>query len=455
MNQRTFSYLLVCSAVLAPAHAYAAAPAPLSLSEAATLARTNNLSVRQSRQAIQVTEAEKAVTLANSLPSLSLSSSANYQELPGASRQAFSGGGFGNIVGFPANGAFVDTTLSANQVIFDAFATRDQVAIIDANTRAAHLAAVQSEQDVMLQSAIAYFDVLRTEGLARVAAEALKQAKELLRLSELRWRTGTGTKSDVLQQRAQLANATGQFTQAQNAVNLARLNLSNVLNAPVSDRPLVAHVTVPTISVQLARDLETAVARRTEVLQLEARQEAEETRVSLESRALLPTMQATSRYAQRNFNEGQFLAGVTVNWAVFDSFRARNRMASAAEQARSTGLQLEQSRQRVALEIRQQFQSRQEARQRVSSAREGLAAAQEAYRLALKRYEAGVATPFEVTNVQNTHIQSQNNYIQAINDLNTAEVRLARALGFDLANMLAKSTSSEKKLNPEPAKTGR
>lgn len=444
MKSRALSLILTAGLSAIPSLAWAQPLQPLSLDEAIALARTNSLSVQQSRQAVQVTEAEKAVTLSNSLPSFSVSSSANYQELPGASGRAFAGGGFGNIVGFPAPGAYVDTTLSANQVIFDAFATRDQVAIIDANARAAHLAVVQSEQETMLQSAVAYFDVLRAEGIARVAAETLKQAKEFLRLGELRWRTGTGTKAEVLQQRAQLANATGQYTQAQNAVNLARLNLSNILNAPVGDRPLVAQVTVPTVAVNLAKDLNLAISRRTEVLQLEARHEAEETRISLESRALLPTMQATSRYAQRNLNEGQFLAGVTVNWAVFDSFRARNRMASAAEQARVTKLQLEQSRQRVALEIRTQFQSRQEAKQRVASAREGLAAAQEAYRLALKRYEAGVATPYEVTDVQNTQIQSQNNYIQAINDLNAAEVRLARALGYDLAALLAKAEKRKK-----------
>jgi outer membrane protein TolC len=444
VKARAFNWIIAATLIFAPVPAWAEAVAPLSLAETIELARKNSLSVQQSRQAIQVNEAEKAVTLSNSLPSLSVSSSANYQELPGASGRAFAGGGFGNIVGFPAPGAYVDTTVSANQVIFDAFATRDQVAILDANTRAAHLAAVQAEQEVMLQSAVGYFDVLRTEGLSRVAAETLKQAKEFLRLGELRWKTGTGTKAEVLQQRAQLANALGQYTQAQNAVNLARLNLSNIVNAPVGDRPLVAQVTVPTVMVNMAKDLKLAVSRRTEVLQLEARREAEETRVSLESRALLPTMQATSRYSQRNLNEGQFLAGVTVNWAVFDSFRARNRMASAAEQARVTGLQVEQSRQRVALEIRQQFQSRQEAKQRVASAREGLSAAQEAYRLALKRYEAGVATPYEVTDVQNTHIQSQNNYVQAINDLNAAEVRLARALGYDLAPLLALANKNAK-----------
>lgn len=408
----------------------------LTLFEAIQLAKANSLAAQASRQNVHVTEAERAVTVSNVLPTVGLRTSANYQELPGSSARAFGGGGFGNIVGFPASGAYVDSTVSASQTIFDAFATRDQLAIIEDNLTMGKLAALQAEQDAMQAAAVAYFDVLRAEGLANVSAEAVRQATEHMRLGELRLKAGTGTRAEVLQQRAQLANAQGQLTQARNAVNLARLTLSNALNAPVGDRPLAGDPAVPPMQVDLAKGLKPAIERRTEVKQLEAKQHAEETRVSLESRALWPNLAASGSYAQRNLSEGQWQAGVTLNWTIFDSFRVRNRMASALEQARVTKLQTEQTRQRVALEIRQQYQSRLEAEQRVAVAREGLASAQEAYRLALKRYQVGIATPFEVTDVQTTMIQSSNNYIQAVNDLRAGEVRLARALGYDLGEML-------------------
>ena len=435
---RAFRPLALALALVASVGAPALAQPqdPLSLYEAIQLARANSLAALQSRQAINVTEAERAVTVANVLPTVGLQTSANYQELPGASASAFGGGAFGNIVGFPATGAYVDSTISASQTIFDSFATRDQLSIIDDNLTIGKLAAVQAEQDAMQQAAVAYFDVLRAEGLAAVAQEAVRQAGEHMRLGELRLKAGTGTRAEVLQQRAQLANAQGQLGQARNAVNLARLALSNSLNAPVGDRPLAGDPAVPPLRVDVAKELKPALDRRTEVKQLETRQHAEETRVSLESRALLPNLAASGRYSQRNLAEGQWQAGVTLNWTIFDSFRVRNRMASALEQARVTRLQTEQTRQRVALEIRQQYQNRAEAETRVATTREGLAAAQEAYRLALKRYQVGIATPFEVTDVQTTMIQSGNNYVQAINDLRAAEVRLARALGFDLAEML-------------------
>jgi outer membrane protein TolC len=427
---------LAALVVLVAGPALAQGEAALDLAEAVLLARDNSLAAQQNRQQLKVTEADRAVAVSTVLPSVSLQTSANYNRLPASQAAAFGGGAFGGVVGFPTSGTAVDTTISAQQVIFDAFATRDTLAIYDQQLRIGALAVQQAEQEAMANTAVAYFDVLRAEGLAGVSADGVKQAQEHLRLGNLRLKAGTGTRAEVLQLRAQLANAQGNLTQARNQVNIARMNLANLLNAPVGDRPLASAPVVSPLPVDLAHDLAAGVERRPEVQQLVAKAAADQTRVSQESRALWPNLTATSSYSQRDLNEGQFAAGLRLSWSLFDSFKVRNRMESALNSARVDQIQAEQARQRVALEIRQQYQTREEAKTRVLSAREGLASAQEAYRLALKRYAVGVATTFEVTDVQNTLLQSGNNYVQALDDLRASEVRLAKALGLDLAEYL-------------------
>ena len=419
--------------VLAAAELAAFAPqgqTALDLGEAVSLARSNSLAAQVSRQQLHGTEAERAAIISGALPSVGLTSTANYSRLPGQSGASL--GGFGGLVGFPATGTNVDSTLAAQQVIFDAFATRDTLAIYDQQLRIGALAITQAEQEAMANTAVAYFDVLRTEGLAQVSADAVKQQQEHLRLGELRLKAGTGTRADVLQLRAQAANAQGQLMQARNAVNLARMNLANLLNAPVGDRPLVSSPVVPSVTVNLVNDLRPGVERRQEVQSASARHEADTLRIQQQSRQLWPNLMASGQYSQRDLNEGQWTAGLKMSWTLFDSFKVRNQMEGSLAASRADQIQLEQVRQRVALEIRQTYQVREEARQRVTIQREGLAAAQEAYRLALKRYKVGVATIFEVTDVQTTLVQSGNNYVQAVNDLRGAEVRLAKALGLDL-----------------------
>ena len=435
---------LTASLWLLAAPAMAQGTSELTLAEAVLLARDNSLAAMQSERQVQAAQAQRAVTVGNALPTFSLQTSANYNQLPASSglAQLFGGSSGGGLVGFPAQGVTADTTLQGNIVLFDAFATRDAIKIADYQLYISRLGAYQAKQESMVNAAVAYFDVLRAEGLAKVAQDGVKQAQEHLRLGDLKLRAGTGTRAETLQLRAQLANAQGQLTQARNGVTIARLRLSNVLNAPVADTPLFDNPKVPALDVAIGEQLPVALARRTEVQQLEARKQISETQIDLESRATWPNLQGTTRYSQRGLNAGQFLAGVTANWALFDGFKARNRMEVARSQAQADLVQLEQTRQNIALEIRQQYQTREEAQSRVAVAREGLQAAQEAYRLAVKRYEVGLATPFELTDVQTTAIQSGNNYVQAINDLRVAQIRLARAMGVDLGAFVASAPTA-------------
>jgi outer membrane protein TolC len=437
-NRLLFAASLAGAIALTPGMAFAQGEgAALGLIDTVQLARDNSLAAQLARQQLQGTQANRALTQGQVLPTISLQTSANYNELPAGGFASLLGGSSGGgLVGFPAQGVTVDNTLQAQQVIFDAFATRDALTIADLQLKASQLAVVQAEQDAMRDAAVAYFQVLRAQGLADVSTETVKQTQEQLRLGELKLKAGTGTRAEVLQLRANLANAQGALTQARNGVNIARLQLSNAVNAPVGDRPLDASPRVPALSVSPEKDLPSGIARRTEVQRLALQQEASETQVGLESRALWPNVAAVGRYSQRGFNQGQFLAGLNVNWALFDGFKTRNRMELAQNNAEVAKVQVEQTRQQIALDIRQQYQTREEARTRIATAREGLSAAQEAYRLALKRFQVGLATTFEVSDVQNTLVQSGNNYVQAVNDLRVAEIRLARALGYDLAGFV-------------------
>jgi outer membrane protein len=428
-----------------PKPAAVAAEPSLSLADVVLLARDNSLGAQLGRRKLETTLAQRSLTYSNAFPSLGIHSEASYNQLPAKLAEVFGGFGAGGIPGFPAPGIVVDNTLSARQVLFDAFATRDAVAIADYQLAIGNLAVYRAEQDAMLNAGVGYFEVLRAEGLAGVAATTVKQAQEHLRLGQLRLDAGTGTRAEVLQLRAQLAGAQGALVRARNAVNLARLTLSNAVNAPLGDRPLSARPDVPTLRVSPDTDLAASLERRPELQQLSLAERIDETRVGLESRALWPTVSAIGRYSQRGFYQGIFTAGFDFDWALFDGFKVRSKIEAARSEAEATKVQAEQARQQVALEIRQQYQNREETRARIAVAKEGLASAQEAYRLALDRFKVGLASPAEVSDVQATLIQASNDYVQATNDLGVAELRLARALGTDLGAYLAASPTTLKR----------
>ncbi|HEY9722021.1 MAG TPA: TolC family protein [Oscillatoriaceae cyanobacterium] len=426
--------LAACLLLASAAHAQV----PLDLREAVRLARDNSLATQQGLAQVRVAQATRQQTVGKALPTLTTQVAADYNELPGGSGAAL--GGL-NLVGFPASGVTVDTTVSGSVVLFDAFATRDAIAMADDQVRISQLAAEQAQQDAMANAAVDYFDVLRAEGLTDVARTTVKQAQDHLRLGNAKLIAGLATQADLQQLKAELANAQDTLTQQTNAVNLARLTLANAINAPLGDRPLSDTAAVPTLNVPLGPSLTSMVTRRPEYQQAALRVQADEMQASLYSRQLWPNLQGTTRYSMRGLSQGELVAGVNLNWTLFDGMQVRNQMAEASSQAQADSLSLEQTRQQLALGIAQQYQTLQESTQRVTTTREGLASAQIAYDLMVKRYQVGLSTLFELIDSQATLVQSENNYIQAVNDQRVAQIRLARALGIDLAKYLGLPTS--------------
>lgn len=422
----------------APKPVATSAEASLGLADAVLLARANGLGVRLQRERLGVLLAERRVTAGGGLPKVTLETSANYYQLPIDSplRAFASATGGGGIVGFPAPGTTVDTTIGASQVIFDAFVLRDTLALADLQEAIGEAALARAEQDAMAAAATAYFQVLRAEGLAAVARQAEAQARDHLALGRARLAAGAGTRAEVLQLRARIAQAQGELIQAMNGVGAARLALADAVDAPVGLRPLGAAPAVPAVGDAVEQELDEALDRRPEVRTAALKRDADLAREALEGRALWPQVHGVTRYSQRGFHQGQFLAGVNVSWTAFDGFRTREKMAAARQSARADQLELELARKAIALEVRRQARNRLDARARIATAREGLRAAEEAYRIARTRFEAGLGAYVELIDAQGALTQARNTLVLAEDDRRGAEIGLARALGRDLATFL-------------------
>lgn len=406
-----------------PAHAQTA-PAPLTLTETLRLARERSLSAKASEQRVAAAQALQDAAGAPLWPTVGL------QVGPGVSSgRVPSGGGQATAAG-PA----MDTTLSANQLVYDWGAARGTLAIAENQTRIAQFTLEQAQQDAMATAAVGYFQVLRSEALAKVQDKAVQQAQNHLRLAQMRLKAGTGTRAETLQLQAQLANAQTTQSQTRNAVAIARLTLGNALNTPIGSRALVASVAVPTRPVG-EQEITTRLAERPEVKAQALRAESDAKRADVERAAHYPGVSAVARYNQRNVDRGELYGGLALNWSLFDSARSHNRAKSAEADLAADRLLLDQAKLTAELDIRQQAQTREEARSRIASAQAGLSAAQEAYRIALQRYELGLATQYELTDVQNTLTQAETNVVQAHYDLAIAEIRLTRALNYDLASI--------------------
>jgi outer membrane protein len=120
---------------------------------------------------------------------------------------------------------------------------------------------------------------------------------------------------------------------------------------------------------------------------------------------------------------------LSLNWSLFDGGNriARYREAKAnldAAQARVRATELDVSR-----EVEQAQNNVIESQERIQAAQVAVTSAQENFRLAQGRFDAGVGTILELTDAQLALTLAQNTEAQALADYRIALARLDRATG--------------------------
>lgn len=288
-----------------------------------------------------------------------------------------------------------------------------------------------------------YYNVLRAKAFVTVAEQALKNAKDRLATSEAYLSAGTGTRFDVLRSQAEVANQEQNLIAARNKVNLATAALNNALsidqNTPTEVTDVVANTNAaaPTFD----QSVEEAYRTRPEIMQTDAVIAAANKGVRLAINSLLPTLAIQWTYSYTP-DAGGFSPKTTA-WAavaaikipVFDGGLAKAKTEEAKADLQSAKIAKQQALDGVALEVRQTFLSLVEATERLKVTSASLAQAEEQYRLAQVRYQAGVTqTPggsplLEISDAQTALTQAQTNNINAQFDMQNAQATLEKAMG--------------------------
>jgi outer membrane protein TolC len=277
----------------------------------------------------------------------------------------------------------------------------------------------------------AYTNMLFARRLILVNQQALERADLNLRSARGFFEVGTRPRSDVTRAEVDVANARVDVIRARNAERLARAAL-NVAIGLYADTPTdvidnLAYQPVTLDARQLQRE---AIRQRPEFRQARLQADSNE---FLARRAFLdffPDITGTGSYGatRADMNEIWEL-GLSLNWSLFDGGNriARYREARAnleAAKARVRAQELEISR-----EVEQAIISVDETQERIQAAQVAVVSAQENFRLAQGRFDAGVGTILELTDAQLALTQAQNLETQALADYRVALARLDRAVG--------------------------
>ena len=180
-----------------------------SLTEALTLAYTNNPNIASAVLAVESSAENIALAKSRQRPNIGLG--ADYS----ASFAAPSGGQFTTNQNFQVG-------VSYQQNLFDNFQTDAQIEQARAGVELQGYALANAEQNALLSVADAYFRVIRDQQLVSLRTENVEFFRAQVQSAEDRLRIGEGTRIDVSQANARLAQAVASLQAASANLDISR-----------------------------------------------------------------------------------------------------------------------------------------------------------------------------------------------------------------------------------------
>jgi len=307
-----------------------------------------------------------------------------------------------------------------------------------ASTEAARRLAEVAQETVELQRQALTFEVKRqfilinfAQRLIRVQEQSLERADLNLRSARGFFEVGTRPKSDVARAEVDVANARVDLIRARNAERVARVALNTAMgiqaDAPTQVQDILFYQQVQLDPRQLQLQ---ALSQRPEYKQVRLLVSQAEAQLRRAQRDFLPDVTGRGTYGgvRSDLNE-VWEIGVNLSWNLFDGGNMIAQVREKKSLVDSARSQVKVTELNIGQEVEQAYLVVNEAQERIAATQTAVASAQENFRLAQGRFDAGVGTILELTDAQLFLTQAQNTEAQALADYRVALAALERATG--------------------------
>lgn len=320
-----------------------------------------------------------------------------------------------------------------NQLLFDFGRTGTQVSIERLNRDAAQSDLQNTEEQVVFQVKLAYYNLLRAQRTLDVAEQTVKQAEEHLAQAKGFYEVGTKPKFDVTRAEVDLSTAKLARISAANGVKVARVTLNTAMGFPETGEYSVEdNLTAEKFPLSREEVLSRAYENRPDLVALRQRIRAAEESVSLAQKNYFPILTGNAAYNRAGdrfpLDDG-WSAGVSLTVPIFSGFLTKNQVAEAKATLEVVRANEESQRLAVTLEVQAAYLKLLEAEERIQVAELTVRQAEENHEIATGRYAAGVGNPIEVTDAEVTLASARVAHIQALCDYKIAVADLERAIG--------------------------
>jgi outer membrane protein len=377
----------------------------LSLSDAITMARQNNYSVKAARSRVDQAEAKIVQTRQSYLPKVTISETLVATNDPGAALVFKLQQNSIKVSDFdPAllNNADVindfNTSLQVTQPVYNADAAVGRAMALTAKKAQEHMA-VRTEESVVFQVSKVYYGLILARKNIEAVEESIKTMQAHSNDAAKGYRVGLLTKSDKLSTDVRLAELQEQKLLLHDEIK----NATDVLIVMLKLDPDVT--IVPTGDLVVDRVLpagneKNVPQNRADLKALETyRQVAayQEEMVQASRRPRLNAFMQTNLHSNNIFGGGSSWAlGMNMQWNIFDGMASAGRIQEAKAQAREAMYNYEAAKNNSLAEVSKSFRSLKTAKARIAVARKSLEEAKVSLDYIGNQFKTGMAMTFEL-----------------------------------------------------------
>ena len=439
---KTVVFCLVCAATLSQSSL--AQTKRWSLRECCDYAIEHNISIKQQQNQCRQQEVQLSTARNSRLPDLSASVSQNFS--------------FGR--GLTAANTYSNTNTSSTSFqlgtsvpLFTGFQIPNQIKMNQLNLEAATADLEKAKNDIRLQVAQAYVQILYDMEIGDVARRQVTiDSMQVVRLQAL-VDNGKAAEATLSQQKATLANSHLTATQADNNTRLAILTLTQLLELPTPEDFGIVRPDLSTISdgslTTLSPDAiyAEALGLKPEIAAQQLRLQAYNRNIKIAQAGYYPTLSlsgglGTNYYTTSGFTSDSFgeqlknnfsqYIGLNLSIPIFNRFQTRNNVRTARISLENQQLQLDNTKKTLYKEIQQVYCNALNAQTKAQSSQEALASSLDAFKLMQAKYENGKATITEFNESKNNYLKSESDLVQARYELLYQQALIEFYRGRDL-----------------------
>mgnify|MGYP003295752052 FL=1 len=322
-------------------------------------------------------------------------------------------------------------SLGTNIPLFTGMQIPNNIALSKLNLKAATEDLAKAKEDISIQVASYFLQVLFNEELTKIARNQVALSQEQLDRKVAFFKNGKASEAEILEAKSRLAQDQLSLVQAENNHQLALLDLSQMLELPSPENFRISVPDIDGFTADLSMPEEVyaqAMMNKPAIKAAQYRLQGAEKSIKIAQSGYYPQLSfgagiGTNYYhlsgienapfsTQWDQNMNKYLQ-FSLSIPIFNRFQTRNRVKSARIQHTALSWQLEESKKALYKEIQQAYYNALASESKYKSSQSASESAEASFRLMSEKYANGKASATEYNEMRTAWMKALSDGVQA------------------------------------------